>query len=152
MRNRQRMKSDRLDGVSETAFRRFCGTQRVAFAALFGSAAQGRATGQSDVDLAFWMQRTPTPSCELDLINALTPLFHRNDVDVVVLNHANPLLQWQVASTGTLLYERRAGAFRLFQLAAMKRYDDSRRLLALQDRFLDRLVKGVRPAWQTISR
>ena len=132
-------------------FRRVCRRHRVAFAVVFGSAAQDRATDHSDLDLAFWIDGEPSTSCELDLVNALTPLWHRNDLDVVVLNHANPLLQWQIASTGRPLYRRWMGPFHRFQLYAMKRYDDNKKLLALQDLFLDRFLKGVRPAWQTSS-
>lgn len=141
-----------IDGASENAFRRFCKRERVAVAVLFGSATSGRTTAHSDLDLAFWVEGKRVDDRELDLTNALMPLLHRNELDVVVLNHANPLLQWQVASTGKPLYERQVGMFRRFQLYAMKRYDDAKKLLALQDRFLDRVVKGVRPAWQTSSR
>lgn len=138
-----------IDGVSQRVFARFCKTQRVAFATLFGSAVSGRATADSDLDLAFWVEGHRLEGRELDLTNGLMQTLHRNDIDVVVLNHANPLLQWQVASTGTLLYERTPGRFGRFQVYAMKRYDDSRKLLALQDLFLTRLLKGARPAWQT---
>jgi len=141
-----------IDGVSQKTFERFCKTKRIAFAALFGSTASGKTTARSDLDLAFWVEGKRVEGRQLDLINGLMPLLRRSDLDVVVLNHASPLLQWQVASTGKLLYERQVGMFRRFQLYAMKRYDDAKKLLALQDRFLDRVVKGVRPAWQTSSR
>jgi len=140
-----------IDGLSLTAFYRVCRQQRVAFAVLFGSSASGRTTAHSDLDLAFWVEGKQLKGCELTLTNALMALLHRNDVDVVVLNHANPLLQWQVASTGTPLYERRRGSFHRFQLYAMKRYDDSKKLLALQELFLRRLLTGAHPAWQTSS-
>ena len=140
-----------IDGIAQQTFARFCKRRRVTCAALFGSTVSGRRTAHSDLDLAFWVEGKRIDGRDLELTNGLTQLLRRNDVDVVVLNHASPLLQWQVASTGTLLYERRGGSFRRFQIYAMKRYDDSRRLLALQDRFLDRVIKGVRPAWQTSS-
>jgi len=136
-----------IDGISHASFGRFCRRQRVELAVLFGSLARGRQTAHSDLDIAFWVEGTRVERRELGLTNALTCLFHRNDVDVVMLNHASPLLQWQVASTGELLYERRAGGFHRFQLYAMKRYDDSRGLLALQDVFLRRYLRGVRVAW-----
>ena len=141
-----------IDGISPKTFERFCKHKRIAFAALFGSVVSGRTTAHSDLDVAFWVEGERIEGRELDLTNGLMALFHRNDVDVVVLNHATPLLQWQVASTGKPLYERRAGSFRWFQIYAMKRYDDTKKLLALQDRFLERFVKGVRPAWQTSLR
>ena len=44
-----------INGISHAAFRRFCKSQRIALAVLFGSAAHGRTTAQSDLDLAFWI-------------------------------------------------------------------------------------------------
>lgn len=137
-----------IDGASREAIRRLCRRERLTLAVVFGSTASGRRTTRSDLDLAFWVAGKRIEGRELELTNRLMQTWHRNDVDVVVLNHANPLLQWQVASTGTLLHEQMAGQFRQFQLYAMKRYDDSRKLLALQDLFLTRLLKGARPAWQ----
>ena len=138
-----------IDGVSQHAFERFCKRQSITLAVLFGSTAAGKMTAHSDLDLAFWIDGARRDEQELMLANDLMKLFHRNDVDGIVLNHADPLMQWQVASTGALLYEKARGCFRWFQSYAMKRYDDSKRLLALQDRFLDRVVRRVPAAWQT---
>ena len=141
-----------IDGVSRETIKRFCRRESLALAVVFGSTVSGRRTARSDLDLAFWVAGKRIEGRELDLTNRLMQTLHRNDIDVVVLNHANPLLQWQVASSGKPLYERRAGSFRWFQIYAMKRYDDIKKLLALQEQFLDRFVKGVRPAWQTSLR
>lgn len=131
-----------INGISEKTFARFCQREHVTLAVLFGSKANGRSTPRSDVDLAFWLTGRQVDGQELRLTNELMQQLHCNEVDVVVLNHANPLLQWQVASTGKLLYERESGRFHQFQIYAMKRFDDSKHLFALQDRFLDRVVKG----------
>lgn len=133
-----------INGISEKTFAQFCKREHATLAVLFGSTATGRAVPHSDLDLAFWLsgKDKDIEGGDLELTNSLMRLFHRNDVDVVVLNHANPLLQWQVASTGKLLYERESGRFHQFQIYAMKRFDDSKHLFALQDRFLDRVVKG----------
>ena len=138
--------------VSQQVLARFCRTQRVAFAVLFGSAARGRATAHSDVDLAFWVEGTRLDGRELDLTNALMALLHRNDVDVVVLNHANPLLQWQVASSGSsLLYERRPGTFQRFQLTAFKRHHDAGRIYRWTREYLHQIVTPVRHARSAIA-
>jgi predicted nucleotidyltransferase len=140
------MKAAMIDGISWADFRRFCKRQRVACSVLFGSTTSGRAAARSDLDVAFWLEGEPGEGREVDLTADLMRDLHRNDVDVVVLNHANPLLQWQVASTGQALYECWPGAFRRFQIDAMKRYDDSRKLFALQGLFLQRFIRGARPA------
>jgi predicted nucleotidyltransferase len=122
------MKPHVIDGVAEADFYRFCRQRRVALAVLFGSAASGRTTRHSDLDLAFWIEGKPVEGYDLDLTSGLMQLFHRNDVDVVLLNHANPLLQWQVASTGRPLYERHPGTFQRFQVTAFKRHHDAGRI------------------------
>lgn len=135
-----------IHGLSHAAFERFCRRHRVRLAVLFGSTANGRRTASSDLDLAFWLRDEPKSSSELDLVNALMSLLHCNDVDVVVLNHANPLLQWQVASTGKLLYERQAGAFRRFQLLAFKRHQDARRIYQWTRAYLHAWLRAPRHA------
>ena len=129
-----------LNGVSEMEFRCFCRKQRVACAILFGSTAKGTVTSQSDVDLAFWMEGVPTSRCSLGLINAITVLLHRDDVYVVVLNRANSLLRWQVASAGKLLYERKRGAFRRFQVMAFRQHQDANRIYRWTRMYLNRVL------------
>lgn len=140
-----------IDGVSEIAFRRFCKRERVAVAVLFGSAASKRTTVHSDLDLAFWIDGKRIEGRELDLTNGLMQLLHRNDVDVVVLNHASPLLQWQVASTGTLLYERRSGLFQRFQLLAFKRHHDSGRIYRWTRAYLEQVLSTRRYAGSAVG-
>ena len=129
-----------IDGVSNAAFYQFCKRQRIGFAVLFGSAAQGTASAQSDLDLGIWVVGKPSAARALALTSAAMRSFHWNHVDVVLLNDANPLLQWQVASTGRLLYERTAGAFHRFQLLAMKRHHDARRIYRWTREYLDRVM------------
>ena len=135
-----------IDGLSHAAFERLCRRHQVRLAVVFGSTVAERRTAQSDLDLAFWLEGRRLEGQDLVLTNALMRVLHRNDVDVVVLNHASPLLAWQVASTGRMVYERHPGQFHQFQVLAMKRYDDSRKLFNLQDYFLTRFLKRVKPA------
>ena len=135
-----------INGISREAFERFCRRRRVRLAVLFGSSVTGRRTAHSDLDLAFWLRDEPKPSSELDLTNVLMSLLHCNDVDVVVLNHANPLLQWQVASTGKPLYERQAGAFVRFQVRAFRRYHDGHRIYQWTRAYLHEWLKATRHA------
>lgn len=71
---------------------------------LFGSQARGGTHAGSDADVAVWMERSLSAEERLDLWGALTRLFEA-EVDLTTLNRAEPLLLYQVASTGQLLYE-----------------------------------------------
>jgi predicted nucleotidyltransferase len=70
----------------------------VASAYLFGSHAEGRAHRESDVDVGVLLQwnRHPTASERFDmrirLGSDLISVLHHNEVDVVILNDAPPLL------------------------------------------------------------
>lgn len=70
----------------------------VASAYLFGSHAEGRAHRESDVDVGVLLRRErhPTPDERFDmrvrLGSDLISVLHHNEVDVVILNDAPPLL------------------------------------------------------------
>ena len=56
------------------------------------------------------------------------------DVTASDLRRASPLLAFQIASTGLVLFERSAGLFRQFQSLAARRYADTRKLREAQRR------------------
>jgi len=112
----------------------------VVLAYLFGSQAERKAGPLSDVDIAVLLRPQVTREqwfqMQLDLTNELMNLFHRNEVDVVVLNEATPLLAYQVVRYGQLIYEARPGTRVDFEVAALRRYIDTEPLRHLQDRRL----------------
>jgi predicted nucleotidyltransferase len=74
---------------------------------LFGSQATGRAGFLSDVDVAVLLRGEVSPEkygdIKLNLIQNLSHLFGREDIDVVILNDASPLLRHRVLSSKKLL-------------------------------------------------
>ncbi len=77
---------------------------------LFGSAARGSTTMTSDIDLAIFTDpRKPLTACPpLSSYVAVTSLLHTDQVDLLWLNQAPLLLQWEVVRTGILLFTRDA--------------------------------------------
>jgi predicted nucleotidyltransferase len=106
----------------------------------FGSTVAGTSHPGSDVDLAVLLTRAPLSYEEhADLASAIQPFFPGQEVDLVVLNHADPLLLKQVTERGRLL----AGApnrWQEFRLLAFKRYQDHRRFLQMERDYVDRVV------------
>lgn len=76
--------------------------ERVALAYLFGSGARGMLRPDSDLDVAFVPTRPLSLGEELALQGELARRTGR-DVDLVRLDHADPLVRWQVARDGVLL-------------------------------------------------
>ena len=93
----------------------------------------------SDIDIAV---RCEGPA-DLDaLYGAIATRLHADPIDLVDLLRAGPLLAFEIARSGQLLFERRPGAFRAFQSLASRRYCDTAKLRHAQRRaihvFLER--------------
>lgn len=98
---------------------------------LFGSAAKGRLGARSDVDLAVRCDGL----ADLDALHvAIAPRLGSDRLDLVDLRRAAPLLAFEVARTGRLIFEREPGTFRQFQALASRRYCDTDKLRRAQHR------------------
>jgi hypothetical protein len=64
-------------------------------------------------------------------------LTHRNEVDVVDLRRADPLLAMQIAESGVLLHGEDSSTFTEFRSLAFRRYVDTEKLRQAQRRALD---------------
>jgi predicted nucleotidyltransferase len=112
---------------------------------LFGSVATGRARPDSDIDVAVLvsrriMRRDPF-KYRVDLMTDLMRVLNRNDVDLVLLNEAPPLLAHRVLSKGKLILEHSASARVAFQVQTVNRYLDSQPMRRL---YLSYLKKDAR--------
>ena len=105
---------------------------------LFGSMAGGIGHAESDVDLAV------RGSDVLDLValtNDVTRLLHTDDIDLVDLRRASPLLMMEVAREGRLLYERTPGSYPAFCSLAHRRYVDTAKLRVAQRETIRRFLR-----------
>jgi predicted nucleotidyltransferase len=109
----------------------------------FGSTVTGRVHARSDVDLAVLLERPSLTLAEHGaLVHDLQALFPDREIDLALLNHADPLFLKQVMDTCRLLYGTPADLRRL-QLLAFKRYQDHRKYLELERRFVADAVTGA---------
>ena len=92
---------------------------------LFGSVGTGAPHARSDVDLAVLGDQ---PLDLVEMTNAVIQLTHLNDVDLVDLLHAPPLLAMEVARHGRLLYRREPGDYAQFCSLAYRRYAHTAKL------------------------
>lgn len=108
---------------------------------LFGSRAIGRAHAQSDTDIAY-RSRLPLPlDREARLILDLSAVFGTEDIDLVNLSAAPPLLYYAIFKDGTPLYEREPLTFASYAAYAFKRYIEAKPLFRDQLRYLKRNLK-----------
>lgn len=101
------------------------------FVLLFGSAGQKKMHKKSDIDLAFYFDK---PVDIVDLTNEVVRLLRTDNVDVVDLSRASPLLKFAAVKTGRLLYEKTPGLFNAFCSLAFRMYADTKKLRDAQAR------------------
>lgn len=91
---------------------------------VFGSVARGDRAHPADVDIAL---RGAYPIDVVAATNRLIALLGAQDIDVVDLRRANPVLAATVARDGIPLFEDQPGRFHQFISLAMRRFADTRK-------------------------
>ena len=105
---------------------------------LFGSSAGGRLHKGSDIDVGFLFDRSADV---MDLTNRVTRMLGRDNVDVVDLRRASPLLMYAAAQKGIALYERKPGSFTRFYSLSYRMYVDTKKLRQARDRAIERFLQ-----------
>jgi len=115
---------------------------RLRLAVLFGSQATGRAAAGSDVDIGIVPDdRGLTLGEELAFASALSAVTG-TEVDLVRLDHADPLLGREVAQSGVCVFEAEPGAFAAWRATAMSYWVDFDEMVAPhRERMLQRLAR-----------
>lgn len=108
---------------------------------LFGSTARGEARAR-DVDLGLL---GAAPLDLVDMANRFTVALHRDNVDLVDLRRANPVLLMSVACDGIPLFEATGTEFYEFASLAMRRYADTKKFRdAVREDLRDFVSRGER--------
>jgi len=89
----------------------------VRLAVLFGSAARGRETARSDVDVGVLLAEGNADAL-WDIETALGEALRRQ-IDLIDLRRAPPLLRLEIARDGVVLVEREPGSWTRFKARAM---------------------------------
>ena len=101
----------------------------------FGSRARGEAGPASDVDVAVLLDRPLDLAAELALRADVVDELHRDDVDLVILNAAPPLLRYEVVAAGSRLFARDDEAADAFERRAAMECFDTAHLRAVQQAY-----------------
>jgi predicted nucleotidyltransferase len=119
--------------------------KEVLAAYIFGSVASGTQRADSDVDIALLVTdkviQGDALQYRLNAIRDLMGILKRDDVDLILLNQAPPLLAHRVLSKGKLILERSASARVAFQVRAVNRYLDTQ---PMRNIYLSYLKKQAR--------
>jgi len=136
-----RVDEKRLEAAVEA-----CGRAGAELVYLFGSQVKGKVWAESDVDLAVLLgpgvPRERYGEVQAQLIGELMSVFGSNDVDVVILNIAPPLLTYEgVIQAGRLLFEMDRLARIRFEVRAFQEYVDTAPLREIQNRYLKEAIR-----------
>lgn len=119
----------------------------VRLAYLFGSHAEGRARPDSDVDFAILVPHELSVAHRFELqtriMGDLMKLLDAEDVDVQLLNAADPLFRMEVLRNGTLLFAESDEHELEFAVATHRDYFDAQHAIAIMDEaYRRRLTTG----------
>lgn len=109
----------------------------------FGSVVAGRVHARSDVDLAVLLEQPAPGLGELAaLIHDLQALYPEREVDVALINRADPLFLKKITERCRLVYgsPRRLAELTMY---AFRRYQDHRRYLPLEREYVERTLKQL---------
>lgn len=123
--------------------------KEIQLAYLFGSVAEEKQTRLSDLDVAVLVE--PNRLQELDqeplgyqaaITTDLMALLRTNDVDVVILNHATPLLAYEVVKYGIKVFCRDEAERIRFEVHTFQQYVDTKPLREIQHYYLTERIKN----------
>jgi predicted nucleotidyltransferase len=109
----------------------------------FGSTVDGAVHESSDLDIAvLFDERPPGLDERSEIVHELQGLFPKREIDLAVINHADPLFLKQVLERCRLLTgsARRLAELKIY---GFKRYQDHRRYLALESEHVRRVLSGA---------
>jgi len=102
--------------------------ENVRVAYLFGSLAKGRASHLSDVDIAVLLDgrldKQESFDLKLGLINGISSILKTDRLDVVVMNNAPLLLNYNIIREGKILDSKDEGERVMFETHILSRYLD----------------------------
>ena len=104
---------------------------------MFGSVVNGKTHDKSDIDIAIQYKSQIKQGNKLDNIldvNGKLMEIFSSDIDISVINHANPLLLKQINSNCFLLYGKQRD-FNAFRLYAFNRFNDYMPFFKIESEF-----------------
>jgi len=91
--------------------------------------------------ISTWRLFLITPLICLAITNRIIGLLHTDNIDVIDLKRASPLIKFSVAKNGIIIYEKKQGIFSEFSSLAFRMYIDTKKLRDAQEKaikyFLD---------------
>ena len=134
-------KQDKKMGVIQKDLKKICQEFGLSFVVLFGSRASGKKGFKDDYDLGVFSSPSLKEKEELALICRFSQVLRSDALDVVFLDQSPPLLCYEIANNGLLLYERDEGSFDRFRWQALQRWNDVKKFYAQNRPYIKNYLK-----------
>ncbi len=125
---------------NKESLKEICEKYGLSLLILHGSYVKGTAIFTSDIDIALLGEPQLIKEKYFDILGDFSSLFG-DKFDPVFLNGAEAMITYQVAKCGVPLYEKTKGLFNSFKVAALARYQDSRKFRVLEERYIKMAIK-----------
>ena len=100
----------------------------LSFVALFGSQATGKTHQKSDIDIAYLSKNDLGLERESNLIFDLSAIFRNENIDLLNLKNAKPLLYYGVFKNCRVIFEKTPLTFQTLRAYAFKKYVETKPL------------------------
>ena len=133
----------------------FSSRPEILFAFFFGSLAQGKGTPLSDLDFAVYLDEAALRQSQLqtsprgfdfrsELTSQLMGALKTNEIDLVFLNEAPPLLRHRILTQGEKLMVRDPLREQRFFVRTLQDYFDTEPIRRIQARYLKDYLHGLK--------
>ncbi len=115
----------------------------VVLAYLFGSYARGEANNTSDIDIAIFLdcERKELYSLYRDLLLRIYEALGTERVDLLLLNDATIVIQFEIISQGRLIYSRDDHELNVYEINVIRKFQDTVYLRKVQNDYLKKRAK-----------
>lgn len=123
----------------------FSSRPEILFAFFFGSLAQGEGTPLSDLDFAVYVDEVAPQGLDFrsELTSQLMGALKTNEIDLVLLNEAPPLLRHRILTQGEPLVVRDPLREQRFFVRTLQDYFDTEPIRRIQAKYLKDYLHGL---------
>lgn len=115
----------------------------IKFLVYFGSFQTEFYNEKSDIDIAFLSEEQLDIGKRLKLLEDLVIFHRKSEVDLVDLKTAEPVLRYEIAKNGRVLFERVEGLFEKYSLFYIKRFYELKPVIEEELKLLGNSINEV---------
>ena len=110
---------------------------------IFGSAVIGKTHQNSDLDIGVLSEKEVGFKKYSQIYSDLSEVFRGQEIDLVFINHADPLFLKKILENCKILYGSKR-TLNLLKIYSFKRYYDYKKYLNLEQKFVHQFIKGFK--------